>query len=287
MGQAIPFIGPIVGLGIGKIFEALTKPSEAELAARKQVEDYEDTIIAGLSASQLDAAADAAQGHWAGNERGAQFLIGVRDAYVAAGRSASEAERLVGRYWDAIKHGGPDAVVAIETQIDAVVQVGREQQQRLAEIAERNKEVASSLFGIVDAGHAAFNPAQLDPYLAQMEELGLVTAAEAAALRQLADDAHVDWRAMEESATQYGVAMKTVLDENGNEVQVLDESLLGLGHAQAKLTDEAGQLAAAWDLLTTESGNTQAAIEGMTDEAQDFVTKALEMGIACRRACSR
>ena len=280
MGQAIPFVGPLIGLGIGKIFGAFTKPSEAELAARTQVKDYEDTILAGLSASQLADAADAAQGHWAGNERGAQFLIGVRDAYVAAGRSASEAEQMVGRYWAAIKHGGPDAVASIEAQIDAVVQVGREQQQRLAELAERNRELATSLFGIVDAGHAAFNPAQLDPYLAQMEELGLVTAAEAAALRQMADDAHVDWRGMEAAAKQYGVGMKTVLDESGREVQVLDESLLGLGHAQAKLTDEGGQLASAWALLTDEGGNMQAAIEGMTDEAQVFVTRALEMGIA-------
>ena len=280
MGQAIPFVGPLIGLGIGKIFGAFTKPSEAELAARTQVKDYEDTILAGLSASQLDDAADAAQGHWAGNERGAQFLIGVRDAYVAAGRSAREAEQIVGRYWAAIKHGGPDAVASIEAQIDAVVQVGREQQQRLAELAERNRELATSLFGIVDAGHAAFNPAQLDPYLAQMEELGLVTAAEAAALRQMADDAHVDWRGMEAAAKQYGVGMKTVLDESGREVQVLDESLLGLGHAQAKLTDEGGQLASAWALLTDEGGHMQAAIEGMTDEAQVFVTRALEMGIA-------
>ena len=291
MGQAIPFLGPLIGLGIGKIFGRFTKPSEAELAARKQVKDYEDTILAGLSASQLADAADAAQGHWAGNERGAQFLIGVRDAYVAAGRSASEAEQIVGRYWAAIKHGGPGAVAAIEAQIDAVVQVGREQQQQRAEIAERNRELATeiaernaalagSLGGIVEAGHAAFDPAQLDPYLSQMQELGLITADEAASLRQMADDAHVDWRGMEAAAKQYGVGMKTVLDESGREVQVLDESLLGLGHAQAKLTDEAGQLASAWELLTDEGGHTQAAIEGMTDEAQVFVTRALEMGIA-------
>ena len=111
-----------------------------------------------------------------------------------------------------------------------------------------------------------------------------MTADEAAALRQLADDAHVDWRAMEDAARTYGVGFKTVIDEAGNEVQVLDESLLGLGHAQAKLTDEAGQLASAWTLLTGEGTNTQVAIEGMTDEAQGFVTRALEMGVALPEA---
>ena len=179
-------------------------------------------------------------------------------------RSASS-----GRYWAASKDGGPEAVAAIEAQIDAVVQVGREQQQRLAELG-----------ALKEAGQAAFDPAQIEPYLEKLLETGTITAHQADQLRQLADDAHTDWQAMEDAARTYGVAMKTVVDEAGNETQVLDESLLGLSHAQAKLTDEAGRLAAAWDLLTTEGGNTQAAIKGMTDDAQGFVTKALEMGIA-------
>ena len=272
MGQAIPFMGPVIGLGIGKIFGRFTKPSEAELAARQQIKDYGDTIIAGLSASQLAEAADAAQGHWAGNERGAQFLIGVRDAYVAVGKSAADAERDVTRLWQAEKRG-PEAVAAVQREMQVVL-------NQAAELTARHQDLVQGLEGIRDAGHVAFDPAQLDPYLAQMQEAGLLTAAQAAEMRQLADDAHTDWQAMEEAARTYGVAMKTVVDEAGNETQVLDESLLGLGHAQAKLTDEAGRLAAAWQLLTGEGAHTGAAIAGMTDEAQGFVTKALEMGIA-------
>ena len=194
---------------------------------------------------------------------------------------------MVNRLWAAEKRG-PEAVAAVQRELQGVLDQAADAHAEVTEaaaaLATRNREIADSLSGIVDAGHAAFDPAQLDPYLAQMEELGLLTAAQAAALRQLADDAHVDWRAMEKSAKQYGVAMKTVVDENGQEVQVFDESLLGLGHAQAKLTDEAGQLASAWTLLTGEGTNTQVAIEGMTDEAQGFVTKALEMGIALPEA---
>ena len=68
-------------------------------------------------------------GRGEGNERGAQFLIGVRDGFVAAGRSAAEAEQLVGRYWKAVRDGSPDAVKAIEAQIDAVVKVGQAVQE--------------------------------------------------------------------------------------------------------------------------------------------------------------
>ncbi len=274
--QGIVALGKKIGGFFTRIFGG---PSEAELAGRQAWRSYADGLAAEANAEQIQQALGAG---WA-NVEDAKAWIVLRDSVQKAGGSAAEAEALWTRWVRAIKQG-PEAVAAVTRELDGWRQKAGEVAQAEAEIAARNTALAGSLAGLVEAGHAAFNPAQLDPYLAQMEELGLVTAAEAAALRQLADDAHVDWRAMEESATQYGVAMKTVLDEHGNEVQVFDESLLGLGHAQAKLTDEAGQLAAAWSLLTGEGTNTQVAIEGMTDEAQGFITKALEMGIALPEA---
>ena len=368
--SAIPGIGPflsafgpvlIAGLGkigkkIGGFFKRLFGgPSERELAGRQAVQDFEKGIIAGLNATQRAEA---------GGERWKQVVIGVRDAYLAVGKTAKEGERAVGRMWDAQKRGpeavaavqreiqavlrlaadlnerslsgiedvreaviqaggsaaeaealwnrwvaavkqGPEAVAAVTSEMDAWLEKAAEvtaEEERLAataaaeaeriaaeraaeeearaqEIERRNLEIARGLEGIRDAGQDAFSPEQLEPYLAQLQEAGLLTAEQAAELRRLADEAHVDWRAMEEAARQYGVGIKTVIDEAGNEVEVFDESLLGLGHAQAKLSDEAGQLADAWTLLTGEGASTQAAIEGMTDEAQAFVTKALEMGL--------
>ena len=270
-GMAIPLIGPVIGSLIGKLF-SIGGPSEAELAGRKTAGAFRDGVIATLNDGQLAEAAEAALGHWRGNEQGAQFLIGVRDAYLAVGKSAADAEAMVNRLWEA-EARGPEAVKAVQREMQVVL-------DQAAELTARHRTIIQGLEGIRDAGPAAFDPAQLDPYLAQMQEAGLLTAAQAAEMRHLADDAHTDWQAMEEAARTYGVAMKTVVDEAGNETQVLDESLLGLGHAQAKLTDEAGRLAAAWDLLTGEGARTGAAIRGMTDEAQGFVTQALEMGIA-------
>ena len=265
----------LVSLGkkLGGFFKKMFGgPSEAELAGRKTAGAFRDGVIATLNDGQLAEAAEAAMGHWRGNEQGAQFLIGVRDAYLAVGKSAEEAEAMVTRLWKA-EARGPEAVKAVQRELQVVL-------DQAAELTARHRTIIQGLEGIRDAGPAAFDPAQLDPYLAQMQEAGLLTAAQAAELRHLADEAHTDWQAMEEAARTYGVAMKTVVDAAGNETQVLDESLLGLGHAQAKLTDEAGRLAAAWDLLTGEGARTGAAIRGMTDEAQAFVTQALEMGIA-------
>ena len=271
-GMAIPLIGPVIGSLIGKLF-SIGGPSKAERAGRETAGAFRDGVIATLNDGQLAEASQAALGGaWRGNEQGAQFLIGVRDAYLAVGKSAADAEAMVTRLWKA-EARGPEAVAAVQREMQVVL-------DQAAELTARNQDIVRGLEGIRDAGPAAFNPAQLDPYLAQMQEAGLLTAAQAAEMRHLADDAHTDWQAMEEAARTYGVAMKTVVDEAGNETQVLDESLLGLGHAQAKLTDEAGRLAAAWDLLTGEGARTGAAIRGMTDEAQGFVTTALEMGIA-------
>ena len=265
---------------LGGFFKSLFGgASEAELAGRKTAGAFRDGVIATLTDGQLAEAAEAALGAWRGNEQGAQFLIGVRDAYLAVGKSAEEAQAAVTRLWKA-EARGPEAVAAVQRELQVVLDQANALAEAEREITARNREIADGLLGIVDAGQAAFDPAQLEPYLAQMQELGLLTAEEAAALRELADEAHTDWQAMEEAARTYGVAMKTVVDEAGNETQVLDESLLGLGHAQAKLTDEAGRLAAAWDLLAGEGAHTGAAIRGMTDEAQAFVTQALEMGIA-------
>ena len=281
--NGVPIVGPFLAAfggpllkGVGKLFKKMFGgPSEAELAGRNAWHSYADGLATAANEQQIQEALGAG---WA-NVEDAKAWIVLRDSVQKAGGSAADAEGLWQRYVAAIKQG-PEAVAAVTHELDGWRQKAGEVAQAEAEIAARNTELAGSLAGLVEAGHAAFDPAQLDPYLSQMQELGLITADEAASLRQMADDAHVDWRGMEAAATQYGVGMKTVLDESGREVQVLDESLLGLGHAQAKLTDEGGQLASAWELLTDEGGHMQAAIEGMTDEAQVFVTRALEMGIA-------
>ncbi len=122
--------GIIAGVGAAiKGIKSLFGVSEAEKKARAFADTYADTIIKTLNDAQLAEAVDAALGAWRGNERGAQFLIGVRDGFVAAGRSAAEAEQLVGRYWKAVRDGSPDAVKAIEAQIDAVVKVGQAVQE--------------------------------------------------------------------------------------------------------------------------------------------------------------
>ena len=111
-GMAIPLIGPVIGSLIGKLF-SIGGPSEAELAGRKTAGAFRDGVIATLTDGQLAEASQAALGGaWRGNEQGAQFLIGVRDAYLAVGKSAATAESAVTRLWQA-EQRGPEAVAAV------------------------------------------------------------------------------------------------------------------------------------------------------------------------------
>ena len=250
-GMAIPLIGPVIGSLIGKLF-SIGGPSEAELAGRKTAGAFRDGVIATLSDGQLAEAAEAAMGHWRGNERGAEFLIGVRDAYVAVGKSAAEAERDVNRLWQAEKRG-PEAVAAVQAEIDAVLR-----------LSEESRRLHGELGALKDAGQAAFNPAQIEPYLAKLLDTGTITAQQADALRGLADEAHVDHEAMAAAAEKYGVKL----------------SALGPAFDQARISDAASVIVKDFALLTQEGADVNGVLRDMQDEVQALVTDALTAGVA-------
>ena len=232
-GMAIPVIGPVVGMLIGKLFR-MGGPSEAELAGRDAWRSYADGIAEAANAEQIQEALGAG---WA-NVEDAQAWIVLRDAVVQAGGSAAEAEALWKRYVAAIKQG-PEAVAAVTREMDAWRQQAADVAAEAERLAARNRELAGSLAEIVDAGADAFDPAQLEPYLQQMEQLGLITAADAAALRQMADDAHVDHEAMAAAAERYGIKL----------------GALGPQFRQARISDAAAAIVRDFEMLTAEGAN--------------------------------
>ena len=96
---------------------------------------FRDGVIATLNDDQLAEAANAALGAWRGNERGSQFLIGVRDAYRSVGRSAAEAEAMVNRLWEA-EARGPEAVAAVQREMQVVLDQAADLRAQFEQIAE-------------------------------------------------------------------------------------------------------------------------------------------------------
>ena len=120
VGGLLGPLGAIGGQFLGSLFSKIGGgPSAAELAARDQVQTFTETIKDGLSSTQMAEAQQALADGWA-NVNDAALVIGVRDMFVEAGRSAAEGEQAVARLWAAMKNGSQDAVKAAQ---DAILEV--------------------------------------------------------------------------------------------------------------------------------------------------------------------
>ena len=141
--NGVPIVGPFLAAfggpllkGVGKLFKKMFGgPSEAELAGREKAGAFRDAVTATLTDGQLAEAAEAALGAWRGNEQGAQFLIGVRDAYLSVGRSAAEAEAMVIRLWQA-EERGPEAVAAVQREMQLVLDQTADLRAQFEQIAQ-------------------------------------------------------------------------------------------------------------------------------------------------------
>jgi len=258
IGAAIGAMSPMIAGAFKKLFSFGTPAYELE--ARNLVETFEDTIIANLNQMQLAES---------GGERWKKVVIGVRDAYLLAGKSAGEAEGVVQRLWNEIKQGGADAVQALIGEIRRVTEQGKKAAGEIAELEAALKrltdETVLGLQGLVAEAKTTGEllPAHLEPYLATLREAGLLTQEDEALLNQMADAAHVDWKAMQESAERYGVSLEE----------------LGPAFDRKRLEDAAQAIAADWDILNQEGVNTRVVLEGMSDSVQDLIDDALNAGV--------
>jgi len=95
LGAAIPGIGAMIGPALEALWGGIKKlfggPSQAELEGRKTVQAFEQQLAGLLTATQR---AEAGGRQWAAT------TIAVRDAFLATGRSAAEAEAVTLRLWD-------------------------------------------------------------------------------------------------------------------------------------------------------------------------------------------
>ena len=111
--QGMQKLGEVVWGGLKKLGGAIKQlfggPSEAELHARGEVKAFEDQLSASLTAIQQN---EAALSGW--GETGAKSAIAIRDAYLAQGRSAADAERDVKRLWESSRDGGKHTQAIIE-----------------------------------------------------------------------------------------------------------------------------------------------------------------------------
>jgi len=115
IGGAVPFIGPAIGAlapvvigGFKKLFGGV---SEEEKKGRETVKAFEAQIASTLTATQKAEA---------GGEAWKMTAIGVRDAYLATGHSAAEADAAVNRLWASSKKSEAEQKAAAQAITDVM-----------------------------------------------------------------------------------------------------------------------------------------------------------------------
>jgi hypothetical protein len=122
-------IGPLIGKGlsaIGNAFKGLFGGVSKEVKeARGEVDSFQKSLAATLTATQRTEA---------GNEQWKMTVIAVRDAYLATGRTAEEADAIVRQLWDTDR---PERARDAIKQINLVL---AEQQNKLARLTDLQGE---------------------------------------------------------------------------------------------------------------------------------------------------
>lgn len=156
MGIGLAAVGAVVAI---KKLYGMIGPSKEEKAAREVIAQTTAAITATMTAAQR---AEAAQAGWAG----ADTLIVVRDGYIAAGRSAAEAEAAVARLWASSQDGGKHTKEIID-EINAVMVEGAAHAAELADAAAAASEAQAA----AEAEASAARQARLDEFQARIDEM--------------------------------------------------------------------------------------------------------------------
>jgi TP901 family phage tail tape measure protein len=251
IGQAIgALIGPLASK-IGGFFKNLFGgiPKEVQ-EVRKEVVAFHAELAKGVTLAQKN---EAAMSGW--GDKGALTLIRVRDALVAIGRSANEADRLVR---DLLDTDDPERARRAMEEINGVL-------QRQQELLAKNREEANELFdGLVAAAAEAGTalPAAFLPGIEQLRVMGLLTDEQAGKLRSLAQEGSFDLKQLEQDAESLGIEFNA----------------LGPKFRNARLSASFEDLFVKMNRLIRAGGDMGTILSGTSDEISELVNQAKAFG---------
>jgi len=141
----------------------------------------------------------------------------------------------------------------------------RELEATALRIKTLTKDAAQGLRELLNEGQVTGEilPQHLDPYLETLRELGALTKEDENLLKNLAQEAHIDWKSMQTSAEKYGIALTE----------------LGPAFDRKRLTAAAKAIVKDWEILNQEGVNTKAVLDGMSESVQDLVDDAYKAGV--------
>lgn len=204
LGAATAGIG-LAAVGVVLLIKHFTTLSKETKAARAAIADFEKQIQSTATAQQI---------LQSGGESWALTTITVRDAYLATGRSAAQAEIDVKAFWESQKVGGATTAAAIDKINQAFVDLANAPLTLATKAGYQTKEV---LEGIAATAYRVYKA---------MKESGLYTA----------DVLEQAFKAWQDAATAAGDKSAAAIDKAKAKVTELDAEMKTL---LASVADEA------------------------------------------------
>jgi hypothetical protein len=243
LSSVIPGIGALLGPLLGKIGDMFGVSKEVK-QAREELEKYKDTLREMLTVQQR---AEAEGSGWAG--KGAEEFIAIRDALMALGRPAAEAEALFKRLFNT---DDPDEM---RRAIEEVNEVFKD--------IERNAATASGIFDdLVSAVETTGEriPEAFLPVIDQLVQMRLLTEEQANALRDLAGEP--SWQQMEAAAKALGI----------------DVAQIGKGFDSKKLQSSAQEMLKNFNILRAGGMDVGTMLVATKEQMSKMVREAIALG---------
>lgn len=243
LGVGAAAIGAYYGI---KALMSIGGPSDQELDARKKQADLVKVLTANLTdAQKAQVAQVTAATHGAATY--ATLAIAGRDAMLAIGASASEADKVVAGLLDT---HNPAKFAAAMQEVNAAL--------------ETTKEVAAGVEGIAAAAAEVHNvlPPALKASIEKLLEMKGLTEEQRQALTDLASGAQVDFAALKSDADKYGITLQQ----------------LGPKFEQADLNSKAQDLWRTFNELVDAGADYNGVLQGMKPHIEDLVSAAMTFG---------
>jgi hypothetical protein len=249
-GLALPGIGSAIGALagplIGKLAGLFGVSPEIKKAREDLVKFQKDTISTMATATQkLEA----------GNEQWKLDVIVVRDAYLATGRTAAEAEKIVSQMWNT---DDPKAAAAALAEVNKVL---AEQKKHF----EENQKAATGLFDEVLKAADELGtglPDNLRSAVNELDRMGLLTDDLRKKFAALGTENDVDWKRMKEAADKYGISVDS----------------LGPKFQGARLAADAKEIWNSFQMLTKGGADVGGVLFGMREEISALVRESRKFG---------
>jgi hypothetical protein len=253
MGGALSAIIPGLGTLAGSLLGGLTDKLVGMFGVSPEIKKAREELT-GFQKT-LTATATETQKLEAGTEQWKLDVIVVRDAYIATGRTAADAEKIVAQMWDT---DDPKAAAAAIAEVNKVL---AEQKKRY----EENQKAATGLFDEVLKAAEELGtglPDNLRSAVNELDRMGLLTDDLRKKFAALGTENDVDWKRMKEAADKYGISVDA----------------LGSKFQGARLAADAKEIWTSFQMLSKGGADVGGVLHGMRDEISALVRDSRKFG---------